>query len=180
MSLLRTLDLSGDLTAATWSKTSANGDLFKMTDPALGSLVYVADSSKMYYVGGGTGTISGAGRLFELPDAQLSASSPTASDTYTSIVPPPFRPSLVYLPTLSTLLLFGGTDDTQTGALVRNDSMILVSGEWQLLDGRTKPTPRWGSAIVYNPDTKTVLLFGGRGRPNSNANGFLDTWQFAY
>jgi len=73
----------------------------------------------------------------------------------------------------SQLIVFGG--DNSVGVL--NDTWVFSGTHWNRLLPPQSPPPRTSGALVYNPDTHTVILFGGD--THTAPNGLLnDTWSF--
>ncbi len=76
----------------------------------------------------------------------------------------------------STIVLFGGAGRTRlggggaSGATIERDDQA-----WHILVGEANPTPRFASAMTYDPVRRVMILFGGKG-----ARGLLsDTWEYS-
>ena len=81
--------------------------------------------------------------------------------------------AMAYDPGSGALIMFGGTADVD----LFNDTWSFDRGgnSWNGLDpGGSLPPARWGHSMVYCPDTKTMLLFGGM-TENGPAN---DLWAY--
>ncbi|MCI4331424.1 MAG: PKD domain-containing protein [Thermoplasmata archaeon] len=92
--------------------------------------------------------------------------------------PPILAPAgMVYDAHDGYVLLFGGTASGPMGQPV-GETWRLVAGHWQNLTASlliSPPPRREGAAMVYDPSSAGVLLFGGLG-----ASGYLgDTWMFS-
>ncbi|HZY70240.1 MAG TPA: hypothetical protein VFF67_04595 [Thermoplasmata archaeon] len=81
--------------------------------------------------------------------------------------------SMAFDPALGVTVLFGG-QDTLGRAL--GDTWELSGGHWKSLSLAKSPSARWAAGLVYNPQAKDLILFGGRlsgAGPSVN-----DTWKF--
>src|SRR5947209_9769531 len=73
----------------------------------------------------------------------------------------------------SQLVIFGG--DNSVGVL--NDTWIFDGIRWNRLQPPQSPPARTSGSLVYNPQSKTLILFGGD--THTAPNGLLnDTWSF--
>src|SRR5437016_11420152 len=73
----------------------------------------------------------------------------------------------------SQLVIFGG--DNSVGVL--NDTWVFDGTRWNRLQPSQSPPARTSAAMVYDPDAKTIILFGGD--THTAPNGILnDTWSF--
>ena len=97
--------------------------------------------------------------------------------TYTQLQPttspsPICCVAMAFDPPSSSTLLFGGTVPG-LGYLQVSDTWRLQGGQWTLLSSLANaPSARSGAAMVYDPATSTIVLFGG-----TSASGDLnDTW----
>ena len=105
--------------------------------------------------------------------------------TWTQLFPansPPGRGSAAtaYDPTTGTVVLFGGEDNSNNGA-VFGDTWTWDGVTWTQQFPPVSPAARAAKqALVYNPATGTVLLFGGVGADNGDYGGtpFGDTWEW--
>jgi N-acetylneuraminic acid mutarotase len=80
---------------------------------------------------------------------------------------------LAYDAAISRLVLFGG--DNSVGVL--DDTWVFEGDRWSRLQPSPSPPPRTSGALVYDPDTGSVILFGGD--THTAPNGLLDdTWSF--
>ena len=98
---------------------------------------------------------------------------------------PPTSPSprggagTAYDPTTGTVVLFGGLN--QTDGSVFGDTWIWDGVTWTQQFPPASPAARAvNHSMVYDPITKTVLLFGGFGAYNEDYGGvaFGDTWEW--
>jgi len=87
----------------------------------------------------------------------------------------------VYDPTNSRLMIFGGASGVSTPAPCQNDMWVLQNANgvggppsWvQLTGSGGPPVARYGHASVYDPNTNTMIVFGG----SDCASGlFNDVW----
>lgn len=94
--------------------------------------------------------------------------------------PPPARGyhAMVYDAARGKTLLFGGINFVRFGdtwefdGANRNDLWVWNGSVWSDLGVQPgSPSPRFGSAMVYDSDRDTFVLFGGSG-------GLGDTWEF--
>ena len=116
---------------------------------------------------------------------------PTYGDTWiwrngwTQLSPatsPPARESagIAYDPTTGTVVLFGGEDNSNNGA-VFGDTWTWDGVTWTQQFPPVSPSARNPrGAMAYDPVTETVLLFGGEGADNGDYGGvpFGDTWEW--
>src|SRR5207237_2295632 len=73
----------------------------------------------------------------------------------------------------SQLIVFGG--DNSVGVVT--DTWSFDGTRWNRLQPPQSPPARTSAAMVYDPDTKTAILFGGD--THTSPNGILnDTWSF--
>ena len=89
---------------------------------------------------------------------------------------PPARDShaMCYNPDTGLVILFGGSDAAGT---TLNDTWAYnpVSDAWTQLDPLgNAPPARVGAAMVYDPETRTVILFGGA----DGGDTYSDTWAY--
>jgi hypothetical protein len=95
---------------------------------------------------------------------------------------PPARggAGIAYDPTTGTLVLFGGSDNSNKGA-VFGDTWTWDGVTWTQQFPPVSPAARDSrQSMVYNPATETVVLFGGTGADNGDYGGtpFGDTWEW--
>lgn len=69
-------------------------------------------------------------------------------------------------------LLFGGGDAGQPNPNPQNDTWTWRDG-WRQLSPATSPSPRNSPNLVYDPTTRTAVLFGGQ---DANGTYLDDTW----
>jgi hypothetical protein len=103
----------------------------------------------------------------------------TGSDGTWQLVAPPagiprFEPSVVYDPSRSRMVVFGGGSDDS----VASDTWIFTfsNGQWsRLTTAGTPPSPRRLQCAVYDPSGDRMVIYGGFG------NGLLDdAWQLTF
>ncbi len=181
---LRVIDFSGS-SAGSWSKKSATGAIFSLKKPNFGDLVYHEQGRKFVYVGGGdsgSDIIGGDGLTYELPEGQLLETSP-ATDNFTTLTSVPTTgPAAVYMPTLNTILAFGGIENVSVPSLISNTTWIYFDTDpdqpnWIEAPQDVRPSARVNPSMTYDPDSDSVWLFGGVSRSGAL---LLDTWQFTY
>jgi hypothetical protein len=103
-----------------------------------------------------------------------------ASGSAASKFPAPFGrvwDSWAYDPAQHDVVLFGGDTDRGGG----NGGIVLGTtwtwnGRWTERHPAHAPSARTGAAIVYDPATSQLLLFGGSARPGTGGGFFGDTW----
>ena len=66
------------------------------------------------------------------------------------------------------VVLFGGEDDG-------NNTWLWNGSSWRLAHPQVSPTGRFGASAAYDPETRTVLAFGGRTEDGVALN---DTWSW--
>lgn len=79
--------------------------------------------------------------------------------------------AMVYEPTSATVLMFGG-QSYDGGDVFYGDTWRWDGATWEQVTA-TGPEPRAGAAMVYDPVSQSVLLFGGQGD-----DLYPGTWQF--
>ncbi|HZY93198.1 MAG TPA: PKD domain-containing protein [Thermoplasmata archaeon] len=81
---------------------------------------------------------------------------------------------MAYDPLLSAVVLFGGET---TGGNALGDTWEYTGGTWTDLTASltTSPSARWAPGLTYDPQTQSILLFGGR---DQSPTWFNDTWTF--
>ncbi len=70
------------------------------------------------------------------------------------------------------LVLFGGN----TASTVFGDTWIRRGGTWTKQHPARSPSARTGAAIVYDPATRQLLLFGGSAKPGTEGGYNGETW----
>jgi hypothetical protein len=106
-------------------------------------------------------------------------------DGWTQLSPaasPPARGAagMAYDPTTGTVVLFGGSDNANNGA-VFGDTWTWDGVTWTQQFPPVSPAARsTNQSMVYDPVTKTVVLFGGEGADNGDYGGvpYGDTWEW--
>lgn len=71
-------------------------------------------------------------------------------------------------------LLFGGGKDY----IGLNDLWLYQGTSWDSIHTSNSPTPRWGHSLVFNPNTGTIILFGGYGPELETGSTLSDTWEY--
>ena len=92
---------------------------------------------------------------------------------------PPARDSaaMAYDPATRTMVLFGGSSNTNNGGTFLGDTWTWNGATWTQLSPATSPPARGGASMAHDPATGAMVLFGGF--PNGNAGGsFGDTWSW--
>jgi hypothetical protein len=85
-----------------------------------------------------------------------------------------FGASMVWIPGISAAILFGG--DPSTGGDDETWSFDPIAIAWtKLSPAGPVPAPRYGQAMVLEPVSHRIILFGGKSDPGQ---GFNDTWQY--
>lgn len=133
-----------------------NGGILLFGGEAVTSGVVLGDTKKMVTVGGAKTWLTPA-----------TASSPGAR----------FDHALAGTSTstgLPLFVLFGGRVNTPTGSVVSQDTFTYDGGSWTKLTGGSAPSARTGHAMVTDPVSQRVLLFGGR----SGSVPRNDLWDF--
>lgn len=78
-----------------------------------------------------------------------------------------------YSPARGAVILFGGYNGAG-GNFALGDTWQFAGQRWTELSAAGGPSPRWGGAMVYDPATRSLILFGGR-----NVTAFFnDTWSY--
>jgi hypothetical protein len=106
------------------------------------------------------------------PPRPAPAPSPTPSPVPTPISRGPISGigfTVADDPAAAQVVLFGG---------VQNDDNTWVwsGGRWTLAEPATSPPGRIDAAAAYDPQTRRVLLFGGRHNPLTGGPSLNDTW----
>lgn len=87
---------------------------------------------------------------------------------------PRSNPSMVYLPTIRQIFLFGGLSSQASSETWSYD---LASNRWNGLESPAGPVPRSSQALGYDSMTRRVILFGGKAA--ASARNDLWEWNFA-
>ena len=88
-----------------------------------------------------------------------------------------YGPSMVYAPSLTKMIMFGGYASPTTPAIF-NDTWTYdpVANTWATLSPTgTLPSPRLSMGAAYDPSTARVIMFGGDERFGGRLN---DTWTY--
>ena len=156
----------------TWTEVKASGPGARMG----ASMAYDAASQTMVLFGGFNG-------------GDYGVASPYDGDTWTwdgtawtdtLVTGPPARAgaSMVYDPAFATLVLFGGTDayfyyTAHGGAL--GDTWTWDGTAWTAA-AAGGPSARLTASMAYDPNTATVVVFGGSSGAGGAAGNLGDTW----
>ncbi|PCJ57500.1 MAG: hypothetical protein COA79_15830 [Planctomycetota bacterium] len=82
--------------------------------------------------------------------------------------------SMCYMPTIKKVLLFGGGNQTNERGDVGTWLFDTKSKSWKKLNIDIEPSPRACASMVYDPESKKIILFGG-----DKLNSLLsETWAF--
>jgi hypothetical protein len=93
----------------------------------------------------------------------------------TAVTRPPGRQndSFAFDPRHDDFVMFGG----QTATAVLGDTWLLKDGTWTQLHPAQAPSARTGAALVFDPATCQLLLFGGSGEASLGSGGYSNqTW----
>lgn len=156
------------LRPATWEAMTPTGDL---PSARLGStVVYVSAGNKLLLFGGWTGgsKYSDGTWAYDLTTNAWADLKPTGT-------PPPARASqaMAYDPVANKLIVFGGYD----GKTYYGDTWAydLAGNAWtELKPAGLAPAARQGHSLVYDPQSKKMILFGGY----DGAKQYGDTWAY--
>jgi galactose oxidase-like protein len=74
------------------------------------------------------------------------------------------------------LLLFGG--NRATGAPATPDTWSYDGSAWKKLAPAQRPPPRYDAPMVYDPDHRSMVLFGGQGLSEGQSGPLSDTWSW--
>ena len=87
-------------------------------------------------------------------------------------------PSMAYDPTHHAVVLFGGW---MGGTGTFGDTWIydVSAKRWTKLAAARHPHARWGASMVYDPDTQTILLFGGLFGSYDGSHRLNDLWSYS-
>lgn len=85
-------------------------------------------------------------------------------------------PSMAYDPVTRTVILFGGW--TGTDAFSDTWSYDTRTGRWTRVSTIGMPHARWGSALIYDPVTGKIILFGGLFGSYDGKHRLNDTWAY--
>jgi len=88
-----------------------------------------------------------------------------------------FNTALTYDADRKVTVMFGGTTLNTFGAQVTSRETFEWDGNTWLLRAMSGPTPRSGHTMVYDPDRKQLVLFGGSST-GSPYDTLGDTWEY--
>ncbi len=99
------------------------------------------------------------------------------TEIHTDTAPPARRShAMVYDPDNRVVIMFGGySNGTHIG-----DTWVfdVQSHKWKKMQPENSPSPRAATTLVYDPDNKDVILFGGFAHGHDVV--FNDTWSYNY
>ena len=75
----------------------------------------------------------------------------------------------------NALLIFGGASSTSTFSSLSDKTWKLTNGAWSALSLAEHPSTRGSPAMVYDPERKKIVLYGGFAPDRSELN---DTWEW--
>ena len=81
-------------------------------------------------------------------------------------------PAISYNPEQNTWVSFGGGSPSDESSLRSTQTYLFDGRKWTKLSPPTAPSSRAGSGMIYDPDLKLTLLWGGV----ANGHQFGDTW----
>ncbi len=84
---------------------------------------------------------------------------------------------MAYDESRKTIVLFGGYNIQNGEYLKLNDTWEFRDGDWHLMEGRG-PSPRHGVSLAYDPEDKSVLLFGGSTIDKQYGENTGETWRW--
>ena len=95
--------------------------------------------------------------------------------TPTNSPPPRAYAAMAYDPSLSGIILFGGSDPMPNGsAVLYNDTWLFAHGNWTKVNTTNAPPAEGLSNMVYDAKDGYLLLFGGSSSRGLNN----ETWEF--
>lgn len=156
------------LATATWEKLAPEGDL-----PVArlgGSLVYIPTGDQLLLFGGWDG---GSEYLNDLWSYDVAASLWSRLEIEGEAPPARASQAAAYDPVSDKLIMFGGYD----GGTYYGDAWAydLAGQTWTALaSAGGSPSPRYGHSLVYDPESKKMILFGGYG----GTVQYGDTWAY--
>lgn len=176
------INANGQGGTATWQQLSPIG---APPARAANTAVYDSSTNSMIIFGGqnGGGACGGYNDVWVLSNANGLSGTPT----WNQLVPTGAAPlgdyysSAAYDSTTNTMMLFGGSIfGTSCSGNLSNETYVLSHANgaggtpaWTKLATNNKPTSRQQAAMVYNPGSNRITVFGGL----SNNTGFLnDAW----
>ena len=75
----------------------------------------------------------------------------------------------------NALIIFGGATSTSTLSSLSDKTWKLTGGAWSELKLENHPSPRGSPAMVYDPEQKKIVLYGGVAPNRTDLN---DTWEW--
>jgi N-acetylneuraminic acid mutarotase len=156
------------LAPAGWEAVTLAGAL---PDARLGaSLAYLSDGNKLLLFGGCTGGSKYSGDTWA---CDLTAKAWTNLKPTGTLPSPRASQAMAYDPVGDKLIVFGGYDGkTYYGDLWAYD---LTRNAWNTLTPTgAAPAARHGNSLVYDPQSKKMILFGGY----NGSTQYNDTWAY--
>jgi hypothetical protein len=81
--------------------------------------------------------------------------------------------AMAYDPRAGVFVVFGGRTASEAGSEI-GETWIFDGAAFREIDS-AGPAPRFGHVMVYHPDARRIVLFGGN---HDDYQGFNDTWEF--
>ena len=153
----------------TWNGTTWSQLTLAASPPArvYASMAYDTATGDMVLFGGD----GSSANLNDIWTYGFPAGTPTAWTQLSPAASPSTRSgaSMAYDPATGNMVLFGGTNSSNTGAV--NDTWTWNGTTWTELSPTTSPSARQNASMAYDPATGDMVLFGGY------AGGYVgDTW----
>lgn len=82
---------------------------------------------------------------------------------------------MAYDANVNALIVFGGASTSSSFSSLSNKTWILTDGAWSELPLENSPSVRGSPAMAYDPERKSILLYGGF---DSSGNELDDTWEW--
>lgn len=137
------------------------------------AMAYDAERQVVVMFGGSAGTTQGSPTFRETWTwngttwALVSTGGPSGREAH----------QMVYDNARKKVLLFGGTDGTETGGnLGLNDLWEWDGSQWTQLSPPSSPPPRYDPGFAYDSSRRQAVLFGGLRRVAGNLIDLNDTW----
>lgn len=145
-----------------------------------GSMMVYDPKADRVLLYGGTNLFDGSTVLGDL--WAYDYESNTWTELHPSPSPPPHHfPVLVYVPTISRVILFGGYQQGFTSLFNDTWAYDYQHNRWTNLNPATPPAPRVYHYIAFEPTTNRIVMFGGTLRPSENPDEvpINETWVYS-